>query len=89
MGWRLAMVRIAFSSIWLFQHVDPFVILDHPVGQRGVAPRQRIDGIGELLLGQAAHLRQHLLRCRQVVVVGLDDVVGHDVLRDGLSRSGR
>ena len=43
----------------VFQHVDAFVVLDDPVGQRGVAARQRVDGIVELLLDKAAHLGQH------------------------------
>ena len=58
-GWRLAMVRIAFSSICAFERVDLLVVCDHPVGQLGVALGQRVDGIGQLLLGEAAHLGQH------------------------------
>ena len=77
MGWRLAMVRIAFSSIWCSSTSTLLVVLDHPVGERRVAARQRIDGVVELLLDEAAHLRQHRLQLRQIFVIGLDDVIGH------------
>ena len=60
-----------------FQHVDAFVVLDDPVGQRGVAARQRVDGIVELLLGKAAHLGQQHLEGREVFVIGFHDMVGH------------
>ena len=42
------------------QRVDCGVRGDHLTGQPDVAPRQRVDRVGDLLLGEAAHLRDHL-----------------------------
>ena len=55
------MVRIAFSSSCEFERVDLLVVLDHLVGELDVALGQRIDGLGQLILGEAAHLGEHRL----------------------------
>ena len=88
-GWRLAIVRIAFSSIWRSRtSIFSSFWMTRSANAR-VARDQRVDGIGQLLLGEAAHLGQHGLEAVEILVIGLDDMVGHVSLLDGLSRSGR
>ena len=43
----------------------------------GVAPRQRIDRIGDLPLGKTAHLRHHPGELLEVDVEGFCGVFGH------------
>ena len=63
--------------------------------QVGVAARQRLDRVGDLLLGKPAHLRHHAGELLQIDVEGLGGVFGHYHLsRPGcairaISRSGR
>ena len=90
------MVLTAFSSIVALQVVDIGVVGGHPLGERGVALGQRVDRIGDLLLGQAAHLGDHAREILQVAVECLDGVFGHGRhprtglrLASALSRSAR
>ena len=57
MGWRSASSFSAWSSIVCCSCVDARVAADGGFGERGVAPRDGLDGVGELGFGQAAHLR--------------------------------
>ena len=75
-GWRRAMVSTAFSSISRCKRVDRGVGRHHALGEIGVALGQRIDRIGDLLLGQAAHLGDHAGEVLQVDVEGLGGVFG-------------
>ena len=59
------------------QDVDPGVGLDHLLGPLGVAPGERVDRIGDLLLGQAPHLGDHAGELLQVDVEGLGGVLVH------------
>jgi hypothetical protein len=61
----------------VFQYIDALVVLDYPVGERRVTPCQCVDGVVELLFHQAAHLGQHGLELREVLVIGLHDVFRH------------
>ena len=53
-----------------FERIDLVVPGDHPVGELGVALGQGIDGLGQLVFRQAAHLGQHGLEAGQIVVIG-------------------
>ena len=59
------------------QGVDRGVGRDHALGALGVALGERIDGIRDLLLGQAAHLGDHAGEILQVDVEGLGGVFVH------------
>ena len=49
------------------------------LGELGIAPLQRIEGLRQQLLGQAAHLRDLLVEQLQLLVEGFDDVLVHGV----------
>ena len=79
------------------QGVDAGVALDHAPGALDVALGERRDRVGDLLLGKAAHLRDHAGEFLQVDVEGLGGVFVHHGghpwrarrRRGRLSRSGR
>ena len=74
------------------EHVEPRVGGDHGLGERRVAPHERVDGIDEHLLGDAAHLGDAAAQVLQLGVVGADDVFRHGAprrVRSAVSRSGR
>jgi hypothetical protein len=73
----------------LLEDIDLGVAGDDPVGELGVAPDDRIDGVGELLLGEPAHLGQHGFQGGEIFVVGLDNMIGHSLLLGRFSRNGR
>ena len=53
---------------------------------------QRVDGIGDLLFGEAAHLGDHAVELLQIGVESLGGMFGHMVVVLGaprVSRSGR
>ncbi len=68
------MVRMAFSSTSSSKGINLVVLGDHLVGEKRVALGERIDRLGELVLGEAAHLRQHGLEADEIVVIGADNV---------------
>ncbi len=76
-GWRRAMVRIAFSSISRCRLSMARSERDHALRQRGVALGERVDRVGDLLLGEAAHLGDHAGELLQIGVESLGGVVGH------------
>ena len=63
------------------QRVDRRVGGDDLPRQPDVAPRQRVDRVGDLLLGEAAHLRDHLRELDEVGVENSGGVLGdvHDI----------
>jgi len=75
------------------ERVEPRVDGDHRLGKRRVAADQGGDGVGQHLLGDAAHLRDGAAQILELGVVGADDVVRHGTVpfaSDGaISRSGR
>ena len=77
-GWRRAMVRIALSSISRCRSVEPRVAGDDRAGEVDVESRQRVHRVGQHLLGDAAHFGDLAAERFEFLVVGLDDVVGHD-----------
>ena len=77
-GWRRAMVRMAFSSISRCSASICASAAITLLRELGVAARQRIDGVGDLLLGEAAHLGDHAGELLQIDVEGLGDMFGHD-----------
>ena len=90
MGWRLAMVRIAFSSM----ASSSASILSSVAMMRSAASisrlDERVDRLAQLVLGEAAHLGEHGLERRQFLVVGfLTDMFGHAMVLLAVSRSGR
>ena len=50
------------------------------LGELGIAPFQRVEGLAEAVLGEAAHVRDPLVEERQLVLVGFDDVLVHGTL---------
>jgi len=60
----------------LFHGVDAPVALDHRCRRLGIATRKRVDRLGELGLGQSAHLRDFLDQPLQLAVEAFDGVVG-------------
>ena len=58
------------------QRVHPPVVGDHLRGGTVVAADQRGDGGGKLLLDDAAHLQDRVVHAIQLLVVGLDRVLG-------------
>ena len=58
------------------QLVDCLVGRDDLARQGGVAPRKRLDGVGDLLLREAAHPRDHLRELDQVAVEDFRGMVG-------------
>ena len=88
------MVRTAFSSISRCSASMRRIAGDDALGAVGVAARQRVDRVGDLLLGEPAHLGDHAGELLQVGVEGLGGVFGHYhcVVLAGdraISRSGR
>jgi hypothetical protein len=61
----------------LLQLIDARVGTDGGIGQRGVAPRNRLDGVAELVLGEPAHLRHRIGQCLKLLGEGLYDVLAH------------
>ena len=94
-GWRRAMVSTALLLDLALQRVDRGVGRDHALGALGVALGERIDRIGDLLLGQAAHLGDHAGEILKIDVESLGGVFVHHCIvlaarcRARLSRSGR
>ena len=78
-GWRRAMVSTALSSISCCSASIAAVGRDHALGALDIALGQRVDGIRDLLLGEAAHLRDHAAELLQVDVEGLGGVFGHGI----------
>ena len=71
------MVRIAFSSISRCSASIGRSTAITRWASVGVALGERVDRIGDLLLGKAAHLGDHAGELLQVDVEGLDGVFGH------------
>ena len=62
------------------QRVDGRVERDDALGELGVAPRQRVDRVGDLLFGEPAHLGDHAGEILQIDVEGFGGVmIGHDL----------
>ena len=80
----------AFLDLAL-QAIDAGVAGDDPLGERRRRGGQRGDRVGDLLLGEAAHLGDLLGEVVQLVVVGADGVFGTHCRSPpaGISRSGR
>ena len=76
-GCRRAMVSTAFSSISRCSASMLRIAGHGALRAVGVAPRQRVDRIGDLPLGEAAHLRDHPGELLEVDVEGLGGVFGH------------
>ena len=70
-GWRRAMVRIAFSSISRCIASIVASVAITCCGELGVAVGQRVHGVGDLLLGEAAHLGDLAGELLQIGVEGL------------------
>ena len=64
----------------LLQLVDARIAGDGGFGERGVALGDRLDGVGELRLGQPAHLGDGGGQRLELFGEGLHDVIGHVVL---------
>ena len=95
--WHLLVLRFETGDVYPAYstlRTDPLgtKVLYDALGEVGVAARERIDRLGDLLLGQASHLGHHAGEILQVVVERLDGVLGHIavLLRepDRFSRSG-
>ena len=72
------------------QIVDGRIERDHALRERRIAPRQRIDRLGDLLFGEPAHLGDHAGEVLQVDVEGLRGVlISHGTCPRRVSRSGR
>ena len=76
------MVRIGLLLDLLLQRVDGRVGGHHALGERGVAAGQRLDRVGDLALGEAAHLRDLAGELLQIAVEGLGGVFVHHGLFD-------
>ena len=62
----------------MLQCVDIRVSLRDALRERAIALGQRIDGIGDLLFGEATHLGHHAREVLQIGVEGLGRVqIGH------------
>ena len=91
-GWRRAIIRMALSSICALQLVDALRSL---AMTRWARPLSRLDErgdrVGDLLLGEAAHLGDLVGEIAQLVVEGADGVFGHRSHPGprAVSRSGR
>ena len=57
MGWRMAMKRMASSSICAFERVDLLVLATHALACFDIASDQRLDAVGDLGFDQAAHFQ--------------------------------
>ena len=58
--------------------VDPAVAFDHPRGRLEVAPDERLHGIDDRLLGDAAHLANRAAERVQLLIERLDHMArGH------------
>ena len=64
----------------MLKRVHLLILGDNLIGHQRVAPGKRLDGLGELILGEAAHLRQHRLEADEILVIGADNVIGHRIL---------
>ena len=84
------MVRIGLLLDLPLQRVDGRIGGDHALGEVGVAARQRLDRVGDLALGEAAHLRDLAGQLLQIAVEALavcSFIMGFCI--SAVSRSGR
>jgi hypothetical protein len=80
-GWRRAIVSIALLDRAV-HHVERGVGGDHAPRASAVAPGERLDGLGDLPLGKAAHLRDRACKFPQVGVETSDGMSGGRHVRD-------
>ena len=59
------------------KRIDLRVAGDHLLGEQRVAPIERVDGVADLLLGEAAHLGDHAREILQIGVERLHRVFGN------------
>jgi hypothetical protein len=59
------------------QRVDRRIERNRALGPLGIAPGQRLDCIGNLLLSQTAHFRDHAGDVLQIDIEGLGSVLAH------------
>ena len=59
------------------QRIDRGIERDRALGTLGIAPGQRLDRIGNLLLGQTAHFRDHASDVLQIDIEGLGSMLAH------------
>ena len=75
------------------QRVEPRVGGDDAMRELGVEIGERVHRVGQHFFGDAAHLGDAAAEDLEVLVVGSDDMFGHDLVpharRVALSRSGR
>ena len=76
-GWRRAIISDRPVLDLALELVDAAVDDDDALGQLGVAAGERGDRVGDLLLGEAAHLGDLLRELAQLLVEGGDDVFLH------------
>ena len=73
-----------------FQRIEARILRDDSLGERGIALGQGVQGIGQLLLGDAAHFDDDRGKVLEVLVEGPNDVSAlHSLFSLALSRSGR
>ncbi len=74
----------------LLQRIDGRIGRHHALGEIDVAAGQRLDGVGDLALGEPAHLRDLAGQLLQIAVERLGGVfVHHGLSLSAVSRSGR
>ena len=60
----------------MLERVDPRIRLHGPARELGVALDHGLDRVGELDLGEPAHLGDRVVELIELLIVGLDDMLG-------------
>jgi hypothetical protein len=72
------MVMMAFCSMFSLQCIDLIGCDYHPLREGDVASRQGLDRVGDLLLVEAAHVRDFVGQSAEIDIKRAGRVIDHD-----------